>query len=83
MLYTHNVFFAVIEPISLESLLFSFERLEFLSNIRIDKVSDILSIHDFWDNIRFPFGISQEVVLCKTPSAFAFKEKKSQAYVSC
>ena len=37
-----------------KKIFFFFEFIEFFPNIRINKISDVFTIEDFWDNIIFP-----------------------------
>jgi len=63
-MYIYHVWIAVIETFSLESLFFALQSFEFLSDIGIDEVCNILAVHDFWDNVHLPLRVGENVVLC-------------------
>lgn len=54
---TYDVRVTVVESLRLEFLFFPLEGVEFLGNIGVDEVCDVLAIHDLRDNIHFPFRV--------------------------
>jgi hypothetical protein len=54
---TYHLLVVVIEPFRNELLLFAFQGLQFLLDVRINEVSDILAIHDLGDYIELPLRI--------------------------
>jgi len=59
----YHIGFAVVEPFRLELLLLALQRLEFLSNIGVDKVGNILALPNFGNDVFLPFRICENVIL--------------------
>ena len=55
---------AVVEALGLEFLLFPLERVEFLEDIRVDEIGDVLAVHDLGHDVVFPLVVLEKVILC-------------------
>lgn len=58
----HVVVITSVEPFRFEFLFFTLKRLKLLSDIRIDEISNVFTIHDFRYHVGLPVRISQKVV---------------------
>lgn len=65
---THHVGLAFVEALRLELLLLALERVELLEDVGVDKVGDVLAVHDLGHDVVLPFLVLEHVVLCAGPA---------------
>ena len=64
---THHVPAIVIESLGLQCLFFALEGFELLCDIGVDKIGDVLAVHDLWDDVVLPLVVREDVILCPPP----------------
>jgi hypothetical protein len=63
---SHSVSTIVVESLGLERLFFALECFEFLCDVGVDEVGDVLAVHDLWDDVVLPLVVREDVILCTT-----------------
>lgn len=62
--HSHHVPTIVVESLGLERLFFTLESFEFLCDVRVNEIGNVLPVHDLWDNVVLPLVVRENVIPC-------------------
>ena len=61
---SHHVPAIVVESLGLERLFFTLEGFEFLCDVGVNEIGNVLAVHDLRDNVVLPLVVREDIILC-------------------